>query len=421
MAEIKPFRPLRYTEKAGDIKNNVCPPYDIISPEQREELVAQSEYNLIRLELPVGDDKYNNAGKLLKEWIDSGIIARDDADGIFVYEEAFEVSGKHYVFDGIVCLCKTYDFSEKVVLPHEETLSKAKQDRFDLMCATYCNFSSVYSLYLDETKSVKAITDKKREEAPIACFTDGDGVTHRLWKIDESDKIEKIVSLFANKQLFIADGHHRFETGGRFNRHCVDNGIQNADSGYIMMTLVDMDNDGLVIFPTHRLIYGMEVNADEVCKKAEKWFDITCHDDISDVESVLAANSHKHAYALYTKGGGYRLLVSKNTAGMVDAPERSEAYRNLDVTVLHTLVLENILGIDKENMAMQKNLHYTRSIEEAVSDVETGKADAAFILNPTKIHEIKEVALAGDKMPQKSTYFYPKLVTGLVINQIKEI
>ena len=150
MAEIKPFRPLRYTHEAGDTKNNVCPPYDIISPSQRAELINHSEYNLIRLELPDGNDKYNNAGKLLKDWIKKGILRRDDSDGIFVYEEEFDVAGKHYVFDGIVCLCKTYDFSDKVVLPHEETLSKAKQDRFDLMCATFCNFSSVYSLYIDE-------------------------------------------------------------------------------------------------------------------------------------------------------------------------------------------------------------------------------------------------------------------------------
>ncbi len=421
MAVIKPFRPLRYTEKAGDIQKNVCPPYDIISPAQREELVKTSEYNLIRLELPVGEDKYAAAGKLLKEWIEQGIIARDDADGIFVYEEEFDVSGKHYVFDGIVCLCKTYDFSEKVVLPHEETLSKAKQDRFDLMCATYCNFSSVYSLYLDEKKEVKAITDKKKTEKPINCFTDGDGVTHRLWKIENKTDLDALVSIFAPKQLFIADGHHRFETGGRFNKHCLANGISGADSGFIMMTLVDIDNDGLVIFPTHRLIYDMPVDADKLCEKAEKWFDISYHDDISDVEEVLGKYTDRHAYALYTGGGAYRLLVSKDTVGMVDAPDRSDAYRGLDVTVLHTLLLENILGIDKENMANQKNLHYTRSIDEAVSSVDKKESSAAFILNPTKIHEIKEVALAGDKMPQKSTYFYPKLITGLVMNQIKEI
>ncbi len=421
MAQIKPFRPLRYTSKAGDIKVNVCPPYDIISPEQREELIKKSEYNLIRLELPVGEDKYNEAGKLLKQWIADGIIARDTEDGIFVYEEEFDVSGKHYIFNGIVCLCKTYDFSEKVVLPHEETLSKAKQDRFDLMCATYCNFSSVYSLYLDEMGRVKAVTDRKRSEDPIVCFTDGDGVTHRLWKITDKNDLDDLVNIFADKQLFIADGHHRFETGGRFNRHCMENNITDADSGFIMMTLVDMDNDGLVIFPTHRLIYDMPVDADALCEKASEWFDITSHNDINDVENVLASHADRHAYALYTGGGVYRLLVSRDTAGMVEAPDRSDAYRSLDVTVLHTLLLEQILGIDKENMAQQKNLHYTRSISEAISDVDNGKASAAFILNPTKIHEIKEVALAGDKMPQKSTYFYPKLVTGLVMNQIKEI
>ncbi len=421
MAQIKPFRPLRYTSKAGDISKNVCPPYDIISPEQREALIAESEYNLIRLELPVGEDKYNSAGDLLKKWIDDGILARDESDGIFVYEEEFYVSGKHYVFNGIVCLCKTYDFADRVVLPHEETLSKAKQDRFDLMCSTFCNFSSVYSLFVDEEKQVKAITDRKRAEKPLVCFTDGESVTHRLWKIDDKADIASLVNIFADKQLFIADGHHRFETGGRFNKYCIDNGIENADSGFIMMTLVDIDNDGLVIFPTHRLIYDMPVDCDMLCEKAAEWFDIIKYDDINSVEQVLASHSDRHAYALYTGGGAYRLFVSKETAGMVHAPERSKAYCSLDVTVLHTLILEKLLGIDKENMAQQRNLRYTRSISEAVSAVDSGNASAAFILNPTKIHEIKEVALAGDKMPQKSTYFYPKLTTGLVINQTKEM
>lgn len=421
MALIKPFRPLRYTSKAGDISKNVCPPYDIISPEQRKALIDESEYNLIRLELPEGEDKYKAAGDLLKKWIDDGILARDESDGIFVYEEEFDVSGKHYVFNGIVCLCKTYDFADRVVLPHEETLSKAKQDRFDLMCSTFCNFSSVYSLFVDEEKQVKAVTDRKRAEKPLVCFTDGDGVTHRLWKISDKNDIDSLVNIFADKQLFIADGHHRFETGGRFNRYCIDNGIENADSGFIMMTLVDIDNDGLVIFPTHRLIYDMPVDGDILCEKAAEWFDIIKYDDINSVEQVLASHSDRHAYALYTGGGAYRLFVSKETAGMVHAPERSKAYCSLDVTVLHTLILEKLLGIDKENMAQQRNLRYTRSISEAVSAVDSGNASAAFILNPTKIHEIKEVALAGDKMPQKSTYFYPKLTTGLVINQIKEM
>lgn len=421
MAEIKPFRPLRYTHEAGDTKNNVCPPYDIISPSQRAELINHSDYNLIRLELPDGNDKYNNAGKLLKDWIKKGILRRDDSDGIFVYEEEFDVAGKHYVFDGIVCLCKTYDFSDKVVLPHEETLSKAKQDRFDLMCATFCNFSSVYSLYIDEKKYVKSITDKKKSDSPLVCFTDGEGVTHRLWKITDKRDIDALTGFFADKQLFIADGHHRFETAGRFNRYCIEKGIKDADSGFVMMTLVNMDDDGLVIFPTHRLVYGMPVDADTLCEKAAEWFDISTHNDINTIESGLRSHADRHAFVLYTGGGAFRLLVSKDTVGMVEAPGRSDAYRSLDVTVLHTLLLEGVLGIDKENMANQKNLHYTRSISEAISEVDNGDASAAFILNPTKIREIKDVALAGDKMPQKSTYFYPKLITGLVMNQIKEI
>ncbi|MEG1743268.1 MAG: DUF1015 domain-containing protein, partial [Clostridia bacterium] len=294
MAIIKPFSPLMYTKKSGDISKNVCPPYDIINPEQRAALVEKSEYNLIRLELPTGENKYDSAAKLLKSWIANGIIAREDSDGIFIYEEEFELKNRRYVFDGLVCLCKTYDFSEKVVLPHEETLSKAKQDRFDLMSTTFCNFSSVYSLYNDDEKQIQPIIDMQKQSAPIFEFTDSESVTHRLWKICDSKINDKIVKFFEPKQLFIADGHHRFETGAKFNKYCIENNISDADSGFIMMTLVDMNNDGLVIFPTHRLVYNMKIDVDSLLQKAKSYFKITRYTDISQIESVLSQNSSLH-------------------------------------------------------------------------------------------------------------------------------
>lgn len=414
MAEIKAFRPLRYTEKAGDIASCVCPPYDIVNEEMRKELCARSECNLIRLELPEGENKYKEAKKLLDSFIEKGYLKKDEKDGIFIYEEEFTLKGKTLVLDGLVCLCKTYDFSEGVVLPHEETLSKAKKDRFDLMTETFCNFSSVYSLFTDDEGYIQSVIDAKKEEAPLVCFTSDDGIIQRMWKIDDEKAISGIVDFFAPKQLFIADGHHRYETAGAFNKYCIENGID-ADSGYIMMTLVDMDSPGLAVLPAHRIVTNMDVDAADIIEKAKEDFIVGWYDDITKMEQVLESVSDRNAVAMYSGGGGFWLLIL-DEARMVGRT----AVGGLDVSVLHDLILEKLLGIDKENMKNQKNLVYTRDASEAISRVDDGASPVSFILNATKVSQIKSVALEGSKMPQKSTYFYPKLITGLLINQFKE-
>ena len=416
MAVIKPIKPLRFTDKKN-IETCVCPPYDIISDKEREKIVQRNSNNVVILEKPEGENKYENAAKLLKDWIEKGILKRDDEEGIFVYQEKFSVAGKDYVFDGLVCLAKLYEFSEKVVLPHEETLSKAKQDRLNLLTATHCNFSSVYSLYMDEEKKIEKIIENAKKLKEECSFTDGDGVTHTLWKIVDKSEINALVEAFANKQLFIADGHHRYETSLNYRRICNENGVSGLDTDYILMTLVDMDNKGLVIMPTHRVITEKGLDLDSIKEKCKEEFEIVEMDDVSKAEETLASLSDIHAYALYSGGNGYTLFKRKEDAVI---PEHSAAYCGLDVSVLHTLILEKSFGIDKENMANQKSLIYTRSIDEAVSLVKNGEASCAFILNSTKVQQIKDVSLAGDKMPQKSTYFYPKLITGLVINCLEK-
>ncbi len=420
MAVIKPIKALHFSEKAGDISTCVCPPYDIISPAERASLIARNEYNLVRLELPEGEDKYNEAGKTLNEWLDKGILERDSKEGIYVYREEFAVKGKEYCLTGIVCRVKLCDFSEKVVLPHEETLTKAKKDRFELMSATGCNFSSIYSLYSDESGKIAEVIAKKTEEAPIHRFTDEEEVTHTLWKIECENGISAIVNALADKQLFIADGHHRYETALNFRNHCKENGLvpENGDVDHIMMTLVDMDDKGLVVFPTHRLIVDKAVDRDSVAEACKADFDSKIL-PLSELENALEAGENGKTYALYTGGDDFMLMEFKESSARI-IDNRSEAYSDLDVSVLHSFVLENALGIDKENMANQVNLRYTRSLDEAIESVKNGSATAAFLINATKVSQIKAVALAGDKMPQKSTYFYPKLKTGLVMNKLAD-
>lgn len=416
MAEFKPFRPLRYTALAGNIADCVCPPYDVISAAEREALIEKNEYNLVRLELPQGEDRYAQAGRTLSEWIEKGIVARDGTPGIFIYRELFEVGGREYVLTGLVGRVKLCDFSEKVVLPHEETLKKAKADRFELMCATGCNFSSVYSLYSDESGVIAQVIEKHTQAAPVYDFTDGESVTHRLWKIEDARDIGTITATLAGKQLFIADGHHRYETALNYRNHLLESGKPVCDADSIMMTLVDMDDKGLVVFPTHRLIVGREVDPAALAEKCKVDFDIK-KIPLCEVDSALSAGASGHVFALYAGGECLLFTLKREREGMI-IDSRSAAYSDLDVSILHSLVLERALGIDKENMANQVNLRYTRSKEEAIARVDGGEASAAFIINATRVGQIKAVALAGDKMPQKSTYFYPKLKTGLVMNML---
>ena len=417
MAVIKPIKALRFTEKAGNIESCVCPPYEIISESEREALIAKNEYNVVRLELPVGEDRYAEAGKTLSEWLDNGILARDEKEGIFVYREEFNVDGTDYCLTGMICLVKLCEFSEKVVLPHEETLTKAKQDRLNLMKGTGCNFSSIYSLYSDESGCIASVIAKKTESEPICRFTDEEEVTHSLWKIDDESDIAVIVNALADKQLFIADGHHRYETALNYKRGLVS-APEGADPDNVMMTLVDMDDKGLVVFPTHRLIVDREVSRDDIARKCDAEFEMKEY-PLCDLVPALKLGADAHTYALYTGGNDFLLMKYKESAKRI-IDDRSEAYSDLDVSILHSRVLENALGIDKENMANQVNLRYTRSLDEAIEAVKSGKASAAFLINATKVSQIKAVALAGDKMPQKSTYFYPKLKTGLVMNILKK-
>ncbi len=416
MAAIKPFRALRYTKKAGNIADCVCPPYDIVTPQMYGELCARSEYNLIRLGLPQGENGYAESAELLKRFTAEGVLKKDDKPGYYIYEEEFVHDGKTYVFDGLVCLCRTYDYSENVVKPHEETLSKAKKDRFELMKTTFCNFSSVYSLFEDEKGYVRRIIDAYRKNAdPLCDFTSDDGIKQRMWKIEDGVICAALTGFFEPKQLFIADGHHRYETAGAFDKYCRENGID-CDSGYVMMTLVDMQSSGLVVLPTHRVIVNMDIDIPDFLEKAGEYFDITVLSGESEIKPALAKNSARHAFAMVTKGGDVRLLVLKEAVDV-----GASAVSGLDVSVLHDLLLEKILKIDRENLKNQKNLVYTRSEAEACEAVKNGSSPAAFILNPTKVEQIRAVALEGGKMPQKSTYFYPKLIAGLTVNQFKEV
>ena len=425
MAIVKPFRGIRFdTEKAGKIEELVCPPYDIISEEQRLSYIETNEYNIIRLELPKGERPYETAAEVFKSLKESGILKAEDKPAIYIYEEEFEAYGKRTKVKGMICRVRLEEFSKGIVLPHEFTLSKAKEDRLNLMKATNCNFSQIYSLYMDEQHQTTGKLDRLSQAAPDIELADQENVTHRLWIITDETEIASICGDFNERKLYIADGHHRYETALNYRNWCRDTGkAKEGDAvDYQMMMLVEMEHPGLVVFPTHRLVRDLkDFDAAKAMQACARYFDITEKTGTETIEQELSREFQKgkNAFAFYAGGEKWTLLTLKTLAPIKELlPNASEATQGLDVTVLHTLVLEKLFGIDAENMAQQINLTYTKIFDEAIEAVQSGKAQCAFLLNPTKVTQIRDVASAGEKMPQKSTYFYPKLITGLVMNEL---
>ena len=420
MAIVKPFKGLRFQKSAGPIEELVCPPYDIISEEERKNFLANNKHNVIRLELPKeGDDVYKKASEVLEAWLENNIVATESDDKFYIYEEKFVVEGEEKSFKGVIARVKLTEFSEGVVIPHENTLSAAKEDRFNLMCATGCNFSQVYCLFEDKNKKITDILESVESTQAINELTDGEGVTHRLWTLDADCGLTE---LFADKCLYIADGHHRYETALRYREHERNNGA-NADaaSEYVMMMLVPMESEGLVVFPTHRIVHSLDqFDGRQMLINAREFFHVGEISSYASLERNLKEHYDlgKITFGAYVSGRFYLLTLKSNPTLKELLPELHETLRTLDVSVLHSLILEKLMGIDKENMAKQINLKYTRDANEAVESVDNG-ANCAFFLNPTRVEQIAAVGSAGQKMPQKSTYFYPKLITGLVMNKIK--
>jgi len=428
MAQVKPFGALRFTAQAGDIAQLCCPPYDIISEDERLAYIAQNEHNIIRLELPrEGDDCYATAAETLKGFLAEGTLAEDKDEALYIYGERFTVEGKEYEFKGIIGRVHIEEFSKGIVLPHEWTLSKAKTDRFNLMNATMCNFSQIYSLYNDEGGVTSADIERLSSGEPLQCFTDADGVTHSLWIVTDKAECAALCKQFDARKLYIADGHHRYETSLNFRNYLREQGraVEGDACDFVMMMLVAMESDGLVVFPTHRIVRGVEnYNEAAVLAACKNSFDIAEQKGADKMLPALKAayEQNKTAFAYYVGADKWYMLTLNNTDELDGiCADCSEALKGLDVNVLHTLVLEKAMGIDKENMANQINLTYTRVADEAISAVDNGEANCCFIMNPTRVSEIRDVAAAGEKMPQKSTYFYPKLITGLVMNKLGEI
>ena len=410
MAIVKPFKGLLFNKSAGKIEDFVCPPYDIVDDKKYKQLLKKDKNNLIQIELPKGkEDRYLNAEQKLNSFIKSGILKFSDTDCFYIYEEKFFYNGEEKTLKGIVAKVQIEPFEKKIILPHENTLSAAKEDRFKLMCATKANISPIYSLYFDGGKNTLKTAEKGAKK--LYSFKDEDNITHTLYKVAATDNISKD---FEHRQLFIADGHHRYETALRYK-----NDVDAKSGNYIMMFLVPFECDGLVILPTHRVLHSMNnFSGQSVLKYASKFFDIMGVDTRAQADHLLDElfKDGEKSFIFYFDKQFYVFSLKKNIPLSRIIPNTDPSLLELDVTILHRIIFENILHIDSKKIQKQKNLKYYKDETEALLACDEG-ANCAFILNPTKTENLAQVASSGSKMPQKSTYFYPKPITGLVIHK----
>ncbi len=426
MVVVKPFKGITYnSEKIEKLDDVMAPPYDIISPEMQEELYRKNEYNVVRLILgkiyPDDDEKnnrYTRAREFFEKWLNEGILVESDEEAIYPYKVEYKCDGENKVMNGFFILLKL-DHNYEKVKAHEKTLSKPKEDRLKLMRETRANLEPIELLYMDEKDEIMKKIDSALGE-PIIDVTGYDGFRHKLWKISDGEIIEFVKDKLSNEILYIADGHHRYQTAINYAEE-VGAGEEDPEN-YIMVVLANMFDKGLTILPTHRMI-KMDIDINELMEKCKEYFDVEkveLERDLSPVEigkrlSEMIKTDKEHKFAVYHRDGTYILTLKDESVMDEFAPDRSKAWRTLDVSILHKIVIEKLMGITDKNL--EDHVKYTRDTREAIDVVNSGKFDMSFILNPTKIEEIKEIASAGEHMPQKSTYFLPKLLSGLVMRK----
>lgn len=435
MAEIFPFAALRYDASRVNLHSVVTQPYDKITPAMQERYYASSPYNLVRIilgktERSDGETEnvYTRAAKSFANWRKEGILRRDAQPSIYRYTQAFEVPGtrQQLTRSGFIALGRISDYSEKVVFRHEQTHSGPKADRLNLLRSTHAHFGQIFMLYSDPAAEIDSLLAS--DSTPDFEIKDEYGVEHQLWQVGDSKIIERVRAAMKQKQLVIADGHHRYETALAYRdeqrlSHGVTTPVVCAPYEKVMMTFVNMDAPGLVILPTHRVIFGLDAErVGSLPREAQAFFEVrdiggaTMNERLWELESAGAQTSA----ILLSTTKTFFLLRARCEKIDEFLSQLSPRQRQLDVVVLHKIILENLLGISEEAVREQRNVAYYREAHEAVAQVRPGSgknpaAQLAFLLNPVRTDQLREVAMAGEVMPQKSTDFYPKLLSGLTV------
>jgi uncharacterized protein (DUF1015 family) len=433
MVEVAPFKGITYNkEKIKDLDDVMSPPYDIISEDMQNKLYEKNPYNFVKIilgkEFPDDTDnnnRYTRALQLFTKWQHDGILISSDKPAIYPYKITYDLKDETKTMNGFFVLLKL-DPSYTTVKAHEKTLAKPKADRLNLMRSCNAHLEPIELLYMDKQDIIrKTIDDYVRSNKPFINVYGYDGFHHKLWKLDDEKTITKVVEKLKKEPLYIADGHHRYQTAINYaqeQKEKTKNTIAHAPFNYQMVIIANMFDEGLAILPTHRLIKMPGFDLKTVLKKLEKYFTITEETiDQKATDSEETGNSimksietdHDHKFALYHKKKCYILTLKSETVMDQLAADHSTTWRTLDVSILHKIILEQIMGINDQNL--EDHVKYTRVNSEAISFVDQGKYDLSFLINATKIEQLKAIAEAGEHMPQKSTYFLPKMLSGLVM------
>jgi uncharacterized protein (DUF1015 family) len=417
MAEIEPLRALHYNlEKTGGLQDVAAPPYDVIDDRQRAELEAKSPYNVVRIDLPVGPDPYDDAARQLQEWRSEGVVVQDDAPALWVLQQSYTgPDDQHRTRRGFLARVRIEEYGAGRIRPHERTHPGPKEDRLRLTRATRANLSPIFSLFSDPDGAAWSALEPATKAPPWGQSTDADGTINRLWRVEDPDVIVQVKAAVGPSELLIADGHHRYETARAYAEEVGGDG----DHQYVLMCLVPLEDPGLTVFPTHRLLRGLRPDQYEPLADAiRRDFEPQALEDLGALAPPADPERVRMGYLDAHFQRPFSLTLKRQEVADAALPGRSDAYRHLDTAVLEALILKSTLGMTDDDIDHLRGLGYTREAAQAIELVRSGDYDVAFLMAPTPIERVQAVAAAGESMPPKSTYFFPKVPTGLVFNPL---
>ena len=434
MADVSPFAGFCYNrDKIKNLAEVVTPPYDVISPEEQDAFYHRHPQNCVRLDFgkildtdTPEENRYTRASAFFKDWREEEALVRSELPAYYISAVDFTAAGKSFTRYGLTARVGLEPFEKKIVLPHERTFSKVKTERLELMKACRANFSPVFSIYPDTGEILADLKGIVAGRAPDSDLVDDAGHRHRMWHVSDKQACARIQSLFTDKQIFIADGHHRYETALNYRKHLSETlpGFSDAHpANWIMMYLCGMGDPGLAILPTHRVLNQVsEEDRKALVAKAADYFEVTPYDAAETTRLIadLRKDASRPSFGVLLKDTAYLFRLKEGLMDRLFGEEIPAPLRKLDVTVLTRVVFMAIMGYDEARLDDEKTISYASEDGKAVAMVASGKGDVAFILNSTPIEQVQEVAQAGLVMPRKSTYFYPKVITGQVMNFLED-
>lgn len=434
MAEVRSFKAVYYnTSVVSNLSDTICPPYDIINPQLEEELYQRSQYNFVRIEhnrqFPQDsyiDNRYTRSAAKLKQWFEQKVLITDKTPAIYVHDHYFSNQDKNYRRRGLIVRVKIEEWHKNIIRPHEGTLTKAKSDRINLLESIKANTSPVMTLFEDKEKHISFLLKSQETNKYLINMEENNGERHKIWQITKPSVINEICASFKDKALYIADGHHRYESAMTYQRQLLAGSraeSKDADFNFVMMTMVDFDDPGLVILPPHRLLRGMtELKITGLGEKLSSFFDIAylplnLPDIWQNVDKLSDENKGVKLIIFGIDKQNLLLLTLRDalSANRMIPYFHSEIYKNLDVSIVDHVILEELLGLSSED---EVKISYNYDRRSAIQEVLDQEYQLVFIVKPVRAKTIKEIADVGDRMPRKSTYFYPKLPSGLIINRL---